>query len=136
MFKSVLAIAAVLSVSACVAYDVLARMQLAEKRREIASAQAELRTLAGMDKQVMAFRQQKDDLQKRIDLINQVRQVEHTTADAVSMLNELGSQAAQIESVSIVDAKKIVVHGRAESERLIDTVAARLGLHVTFEAKR
>ncbi len=136
MFKVVLFVAAALSAIACLAYDVKTRVDLAETQHAIAQRQVELQRLAPADREVQLYRRRKDDLQRRIDLISQVKQVENTTADAVAMLDELGSEASAIQSVSVVDAKKIVVHGRAESEKLITEVAGKLGINVTFEAKK
>jgi len=135
MFKGVLFAAAALSAIGCLAYDINARVDLANTRREVELREAELHKYAGIDREVLAFQRQKGALQKRIDLINEVKQVESTTADAMAMLNQLGSEASAIESVSVTDAKKIVVHGRAQSQKLIDDVASRLGLKVTYEAK-
>ena len=128
MFKFVLASAAALSLVLCIAYDVRSRTDLAETQRVIAQRQDELRKLSAIDEEVRTFQQRKGELQQRIDLINQVRQFQSTTSDAVAMLSQLGTQAAAIESVTVTDAKKIVVHGRAASEKLIHDAAKRLGL--------
>jgi len=135
MFKGVLFAAAALSAIGCLAYDINARVDLANTRREVELRETELHKYAGIDREVLAFQRQKGALQKRIDLINEVKQVQSTTADAMAMLNQLGSEASAIESVSATDAKKSVVHGRAQSQKLIDDVASRLGLKVTYEAK-
>lgn len=130
MFKFVLAAASALSVLLCAAYDVNARLEIADTERQIAARQSDLQKLGAIDREVLLFRQRKSDLQHRIDLINQAKQFQSTTADAVSMLNQLGTQAAAVESVSVTDAKKIVIRGRDVSEKLIQDVAKRLGLRV------
>ena len=135
MFKGALFTAAALSVLFCVVYDIAKRVELIRTQREIAERQNQLHQYRGIDQEVRTFRLRKDELQRRIDLIDQVHRLDGNTADAVGMLNALGSEAAAIESVSVVDAKKVVVHGRAESEKLISSVASKLGINVTYEAK-
>lgn len=127
MFKTVVAIAAIVSLLGCVAYDVAARVRLRDTQRMIDDREAELAKFRAIDSQVRSFQQNRGYLQKRIDIINDLKHVQDTTADAVSLVASLGADADAIESVALVDAKKMIVHGRAESEILINRLSQRLG---------
>lgn len=125
MFKTVVVVMAMLSLLGCVAWDVAARIRLRDTERLIDTREAELAKLRGIDSEVRVFQQKKGDLQRRIDIINDLKHVQDTTADAVALVASLGRDASAIESVALVDTKKIVVHGRAESQDLIDRLSER-----------
>ena len=110
MFKWLLAIAFALSVAFCAWREYEAQRNLRQIRTDIASAEAELRTNQAIDGEVQAFVKQKDALQRRIDAINQLKQHQKTAADAVAKL--AGVDAADVESIAVVDGNNLVINRR------------------------
>ncbi|HSP17730.1 MAG TPA: hypothetical protein VLV78_23500 [Thermoanaerobaculia bacterium] len=117
-------IALVLSLLACGFYDFVQQRKLADMHAEIKIKQAELRPLAPFDAEVQVFQKNKDRLQRRIDLINQLKQNQHVPFQAVAML--AGEESAPIESAAVIPRGGLVINGRADSDATIEQLAQRL----------
>ena len=118
MFKWILAVALILSLLVCGAADLIAERRLADLRADIARKRAELRPLHDLDQEVIAYQKQKDALQQRIDIINQLKLNQKGAADAVAKLAALGPEAATVESAAVVDAGALVINTSTGSRTL------------------
>lgn len=89
--------------------------------------EAELRPLAAFDREVEQYRAEKDQLQRRVDLINQLKQNQPRMAETVAMLAGIEEAPATIDSAAVVARNDIVINGHADSEAAIDELARRIG---------
>ena len=65
-------IALLISLGLCGFLELRARQKYSATQQQIALRQAELQKIAEVDVQVQAYRKQKADLQRRIDLLQQI----------------------------------------------------------------
>ena len=110
MFKWLLVAALVLSLAFCGWREYEAQRTLRETRAAIARARAEVQPLTAIDDEVRSYTKQKDALQLRIELINQLKQHQTGAADAVAKLSSV--DASMIESVAVVDGQNLVINRR------------------------
>ncbi len=119
--------ALLLSIAACGLYDLYQQRQIADIRAEIKIKEAEIRPLAAFDREVEQYRTEKSRLQKRIDLINQLKQNQRRIADAVATLAAIEEGPARIDSAAVIAPDDIVINGHADSDAAIEELAKRIG---------
>src|SRR6476469_2753838 len=100
MFKWILATALVISIALCAAADFVKRRTLAEREAEVHARQAEITPLAAIAAEVMTYQKQKEQLQNRIDLINQLKQNQSVPMESIAMLSAIEGDRA-VDSVAI-----------------------------------
>jgi Tfp pilus assembly protein PilN len=110
MFKWLLIGALVLSIAFCAWRDFEGQQMLKATRADIAGANGELKPLRQIADEVSAFETQKDALQKRIDLINQLKQNQKGPTAALATLSTL--DASSIDSVAVLGNSQLVVNRR------------------------
>lgn len=110
MFKWIAAGALVLSIAFCAAAEFVARQKLEDRRAQIATLQGEQQPVLKYVREVEDFQRQKDALQKRIDIINQLKQNQQGPAIAVAKL--ANADPSSIDSVAVVNNQELVVNRR------------------------
>jgi Tfp pilus assembly protein PilN len=98
-YVALLAIVAALTV--CLGLELLSKKKLEQRNAEIAEKQRELKPLAGYVAEVEAFSKKKDDLQRRIDWINQLKQRQSGPRDALHALGAMDSVATERDTITI-----------------------------------
>ena len=110
MFKWILCIAFVLSLLFCGWREYDAQRRLEVLRADITHRRAELQSLHDIDQELRVYMMQRDALQKRIDLINQLKQSQRTPASAIAKLSGVGPTT--IESAAVVNNTDLVINRR------------------------
>jgi Tfp pilus assembly protein PilN len=116
-YVALLAIVAALTV--CLGLELLSKKKLEQRNAEIAEKQRELKPLAGYVAEVEAFSKKKDDLQRRIDWINQLKQRQSGPRDALHALGAMDT--ATIESVA-TERDTITINRRSAEGRVTSRV--------------
>ena len=127
-------LAAVLaSVTVCVALELMSRQKIEQRRAIIEQKQKELQPLANIAAEVQAYEQKKGALQRRIDIINQLKQSQRGPVAAIHILNAL--DPSPIDSVAIDDAS-ITINSHAEIKTDAEIVEKRAANgRFTFKVK-
>ncbi len=110
MFKWLLVIAVTLSLLFCVWRDYEGQRKLAATRAEIARTKTELQPFQQIADEVSAYEKQKDALQKRIDIINQLKQNQKGAANAVAKLANV--DGSSIDSIAVAGGNDLVINRR------------------------
>jgi hypothetical protein len=93
----------VVSVALCLGMGFLAESRLEERQKQVAVRRADLGRVAGLDREVQSYQTSKDELERRIDLINEVKRKWSRPSLALQAITRLGDGAALVESVAITD---------------------------------
>ena len=109
MFKWVLVIALAASIAFCAVMEFRSRQTLGDSQKEIASKRAEIVPLQSFVNEVSAYQVKKDALQKRIDVINQLKTQQRGPAAALEKLADVDPDG--VESIAVV-GKELVVNRR------------------------
>jgi hypothetical protein len=120
-------IALALSILSCGLYDFNLQRKLADRRVGIKIKQEELQPLKALAAEVDTYQRNKDRLQRRIDLINQLKQNQVVPAEAVAILSGAENETASIDSVAIAGPHEVVINGHATSDSEIDRLANDVG---------
>ena len=118
--------ALLISLVGVILYDFAQQRKCAEVRALIKTREAELRPLAAYDREVEQYRVEKDELQRRIDVINHLKQNQITASQVVATIASV-EDARLIDSVSVTGPQTLVINGHASSDSEIDDLAQRLG---------
>jgi hypothetical protein len=124
MFRLFLIGSLLLSLLICGAADLIARRKIDERRHQLVEKQRELQKVGPIVDEVLAYQNQKDKLQARIDVINQLKQNQKGVYGALRAISALGSDGASIESIAIADPHTLIILGHAKSPADIDRLAA------------
>jgi type IV pilus assembly protein PilN len=92
-------------------YWFLAKRNLADAQERLAQRQAEAQKLESVIKQVEDFQHQKDNLQKRIDLINQLKQNQKGPVRIMDQISRDLPDLVWLDKMTI-DAGKVTINGR------------------------
>jgi Tfp pilus assembly protein PilN len=127
-------LAAVLaSVTVCVALELMSRQKIEQRRAIIEQKQKELQPLANIAAELQAYEQKKGALQRRIDIINQLKQNQRGPVAAIHFLNAL--DPSPIDSVAIDDTS-ITINSHAEIKTDAEIVEKRAANgRFTFKVK-
>ena len=106
MFKWIFGLALVASLAFCGMIDYSSQRKLAEYNAEIAAKRAELVPLKPMVDEVEAFQKKKDALQKRIDIINQLKQHQRGPTPALAKLADVDPN--DVDSIAVVGENLVV----------------------------
>ena len=109
MFKWVLGLALIVSIAFCGVMDYRSQRTLAQYHSEIAARRAELVPLKPFVDEVEVYQTKKDALQKRIDMINQLKIQQRGPAAALAKLADVDANG--VDSVAVV-GKDLVVNRR------------------------
>ena len=108
--------ALLLSILCCAARDLHVRREISARRQQLAQRQVELQKLGRYDREVRQFQEKKDRLEKRIDLINQLKQNQKGAAGAVEIAETIGG--TEVDSIAVVGPKSIVVNSHGKSRTI------------------
>lgn len=114
--------AIVASLTLCLGLELLSQRKIAQRNAEIQLKQRELQPMAAMVAEVERYQVAKDDLQRRIDVINQLKQNQKGPSKAMKILSSVDPSA--IDSVAI-DGKTITINSHAEIQTDAEVVERR-----------
>jgi len=110
VFKWIFTAALVVSIGICALADFSVRRALEQRQQDIAEKRAELKPLQAMVTEVENYQRKKDALQRRIDVINQLKQNQKGPAAAIDRLR--GVDPAAVESIAVTETNGVVVNPR------------------------
>jgi len=119
------ALAAVLaSLTVCVALELMSRQKIEQRHAIIEQKRRELQPLADIAAEVQAYQQKKEALQRRIDIINHLKQSQRGPVAAMHIL--MGLDPSPIDSIAIGDTSiTINSHGKISTDaEIVDKRAA------------
>jgi Tfp pilus assembly protein PilN len=106
------ALAAIIaSLTLCLCLELLSQRKIDQRNAEIQQKRRELQPLSAMAAEVQRYTIKKDDLQRHIDVINQLKQSQKGPSGAMKILSAIDPSA--IDSVAI-DDKTITINSHAE----------------------
>ena len=91
--------AIVASLTLCLSLELIAKAKIDQRKTIIEQKRRELQPMAAMAAEVEAYSKTKDELQRRIDLINQLKQSQVGPVRAIKKLKQMDTAA--IDSVAI-----------------------------------
>ena len=103
--------AIVASLTLCLGLELLSQREIKERTAELEGKRRELQPMAAMAAEVERYQITKDALQRRIDIINQLKQNQKGPSDAMKILATIDPSA--IDSIAI-DDKTITINSHAE----------------------
>ena len=109
MFKWVFGLAFIASIAFCAVMDYRWQRELAQYKSDIAAKRAEAAPLQPFIKDVEAYQTKKDALQKRIDMINQLKINQRGPVPALTKLGDVDPNG--VLSIAVV-GKELVVNRR------------------------
>jgi Tfp pilus assembly protein PilN len=101
----------VASLTACLTLELLAQRTIRERNAQVAQRRRDLQPVAAIAAEVERYQVTKDALQRRIDIINQLKQSQKGPSGALKILAGLDPSA--IDSVAI-DDKTITINSHTE----------------------
>jgi Tfp pilus assembly protein PilN len=117
------ALAAIIaSLTLCLGLELIARRKIDERRTTIEQKKRELQPMAAMAAEVERYTVTKDDLQRHIDIINQLKQNQKGPSNAMKILS--GVDPSAIDSIAI-DDKTITINSHAEVKTDAEVVERR-----------
>ncbi|SRR5258708_3885509 len=114
--------AIVASLTLCFGLELMSRRKIDERHAIIEQKKRELQPVSKMADEVQAYQVTKSDLQRRIDIINQLKQNQKGPSNAMKILS--GVDPAVIDSVAI-DDKTITINSHAEVKTDAEVVERR-----------
>ena len=103
--------AIVASLTLCLSLELIAKAKIDQRKTIIEQKRRELQPIAAMAAEVEAYSKTKDELQRRIDLINQLKQHQAGPLRAWRKLTEMDTSS--IDSIAIDrDTMTINAHGQ------------------------
>src|SRR2546423_13657728 len=109
--RSVALAAIIASLTFCLGLELISRRKIDERNALIEQKKRELQPMAAMVAEVEAYQRTKDGLQRRIDMINQLKMAQKGPTSAMKILATI--DPSMIESIAI-DDKTITINSRAE----------------------
>ena len=106
MFKWILIAALSLSIGFCAFMDFASLRKIDDRKREIAEKQTELKPLQPIVAMVEDYQRKKDDLQRHIDAINQLKQNQVGPARQLARLTTI--DPSSVVSVAVVQDGLVV----------------------------
>lgn len=103
--------AIVASLTLCLGLELLSQRKINERTAELAQKRRELQPMAAMAAEVERYQVAKDALQRRIDIINQLKQNQKGPSPAMKIL--AGIDPSAIDSIAI-DDHTITINSHAE----------------------
>ena len=117
------ALAAIIaSLTLCLGLELLSQRKIDQRNAEIQQKRRELQPMAAMAAEVQRYTVTKDDLQRRIDIINQLKQNQKGPSNAMKILS--GIDPSAIDSIAI-DEKTITINSHAEVKTGAEVVERR-----------
>ena len=117
------ALAAIIaSLTLCLSLELLSQRKIDQRKAEIQQKQRELQPMAAMAAEVQRYTVTKDDLQRHIDIINQLKQNQKGPSNAMKILS--GVDPSAIDSIAI-DDKTITINSHAEVKTGAEVVERR-----------
>ena len=110
MFKWTFGLALIASIAFCAVMDYRSQRELAKSNAEIAAKRAELVPLKPFVDEVEVYQTKKDALQKRINMINKLKQDQRGPAPALANLDHVNDPDS-VASIAVV-GKDLVVNRR------------------------
>src|SRR5437764_4195145 len=104
-------VAIIASLTICLGLELISRRKIEERNALIEQKKRELQPMAAMVAEVEAYQRSKDALQRRIDIINQLKMAQKGPVGALKILATI--DPSTIDSVAI-DDKTITINSRAE----------------------
>jgi Tfp pilus assembly protein PilN len=114
--------AIVASLTLCLGFELLSRRKIDERNAIIEQKKRELQPMAAMAAEVDRYKVTKDDLQRRIDIINQLKQSQKGPSNAMKVLS--GVDPSVIDSIAI-DDKTITINSHAQIKTDAEVVERR-----------
>lgn len=106
------ALAAIIaSLTLCLGLELLSQRKIGERNAEIQQKRRELQPMSAVAAEVQRYTIKKDDLQRHIDVINQLKQSQKGPSNAMKILSAIDPSA--IDSIAI-DDKTITINSHAE----------------------
>jgi Tfp pilus assembly protein PilN len=102
--------AAFVSLTVCLFLQLTTRGRIQERNAEVAQKRRELQPLASYAAEVQEYQNKKDELQRRIGLINQLKM--HQTGPSAAMKKVLALDTSGIESIAI-DGENLTINRRS-----------------------
>lgn len=99
-------IALTVSVAFCAALDYLSRNRLDDSNGQIAAKRAEVTRLQSLVNEVTAYQIKKDALQKRIEMINLLKQRQRGAGAALAKLGDVDPNG--VDSIAVVGTNLVV----------------------------
>ena len=106
MFKWAFGLALIASIAFCAVMDYQSQQTLAHHNAEIAGKRAEIVPLQPLVKEVESYQTKKDALQKRIDMINQLKVQQRGPAAALAKLGDVDPNG--VDSIAVVGTDLVV----------------------------
>jgi Tfp pilus assembly protein PilN len=103
--------AIVASLTLCLGLELISKQKIDQRNAIIEQKRRELQPMAKIAAEVQAYTHAKDTLQRRIDIINQLKMNQKGPVGAMKIL--AGVDPAMIDSIAI-DQKTITINSRAE----------------------
>ncbi|HYS56101.1 MAG TPA: hypothetical protein VER58_20270 [Thermoanaerobaculia bacterium] len=103
--------AIVASLTLCLSLELIAKAKIDQRNAIIEQKRRELQPVAAMAAAVEAYSKTKDELQRRIDLINQLKQSQLGPVRAMQILTELDTSS--VDSIAI-DRDSMTINARGE----------------------
>jgi Tfp pilus assembly protein PilN len=104
--------AAFVSLTICLFLELTTRSRIQERNAQIEQKRRELQPLASIAAEVQDYQNKKDELQRRIDLINRLKM--HQTGPSAAMQKLLDLDTSGVESIAI-DGGKLTINRRSGS---------------------
>jgi Tfp pilus assembly protein PilN len=114
--------AIVASLTLCLGLELLSQRKIDQRNTEIRQKRRELQPMAAIAAEVERYTVTKDDLQRRIDMINQLKQNQKGPSSAMKILS--GVDPSVIDSIAI-DEKTITINSHAEIKTDVPVVERR-----------
>jgi Tfp pilus assembly protein PilN len=102
--------AAFVSLTVCLFLQLTTRSRIRARNAEIVQKRRELQPLASLAAEVQEYRNKKDELQRRIDLINLLKM--HQAGPSAAMKKVLALDPSGIESIAI-DGENLIINRRS-----------------------
>lgn len=103
--------AIIASLTICLAFELAARRKIDERNAILEQRKREVQPLSAMVAEVERYQKAKDDLQRHIDMINQLKQGQKGPRDAMAIVERL--DPSTIDSIAI-DGGTMTINSRAE----------------------
>ena len=114
--------AIVASLTLCLGLELLSQRKITERNAEIQQKRRELEPMAPIAAEVQRYQVAKDALQRRIDIINQLKQNQKAPSKAMKILSRIDPSA--IDSIAI-DDQTITINSHAEIKTDAEVVERR-----------
>ena len=114
--------AIIASLTLCLGLELVSKRKIEQRNIEVQQKKRELQPLAAIAAEVHRYQVTKDDLQRRIDIINQLKQAQTGPLKAMKIISRL--DPSKIDSIAI-DGKTITINSRAEIKTDAEVVERR-----------